>query len=67
MKARYEVRSGRRIALTFEEAGISNIRISKELEQFLAPALLPRTWIMHRLLLAIKEVSQYYKYIIDRN
>ena len=57
MKARYEIRSERRIALTFEEASISNILISKELEQLIAPALLPRTWVMHRLLLAIKEVS----------
>lgn len=56
MKARYEVRSGRRIALTFEEAGIGDIHISKELEQLLAPALLPRTWFNHRLLLGIREV-----------
>jgi len=57
VSARYEVKSGRRIALTFEEVGVSDINISKELEGFLAPAILPRSWLTHRLLLAIKEVS----------
>ena len=56
VKARYEIRSNRRIALSFEEAGIGEVHISKELEQLLAPALLPRTWFTHRLLLAIREV-----------
>jgi hypothetical protein len=55
--ARWEVKSGRRIALTFEEAGVGEVKISKELESFLAPALLPRSWLTHRLLLAIKEFS----------
>lgn len=57
VSARYEIKSKRRIALTFEEAGIRDIEISKELEGFLAPAILPRSWLTHRLLLAIKEFS----------
>lgn len=54
--ARYEVRSARRIALTFEEAGFGNVRISPILEALIAPALLPRGFISHQLLLALKEV-----------
>ena len=56
VSARYEIKSDRRIALTFEEAGVGNVKISKELESFLAPAILPRSWLTHRLLLAVKEV-----------
>lgn len=54
--ARYDVRSARRIALTFEEAGFGNVRISPILEALIAPALLPRGFISHQLLLALKEV-----------
>ena len=56
VSARYEIKSDRRIALTFEEAGVGDVKISKELESFLAPAILPRSWLTHRLLLAVKEV-----------
>ncbi len=55
--ARYDVRSARRIALTFEEAGFGNVRISPILEALIAPALLPRGFLSHQLLLALKEVS----------
>ena len=55
--ARYDVRSARRIALTFEEAGFGNVRISPILEALIAPALLPRGFINHQLLLALKEVA----------
>ena len=35
---------------------MSQLRISDETEAFLAPALLPRTWLTQRLLLALREV-----------
>ena len=60
VSARYEIKSDRRIALTFEEAGVGDVKISKELESFLAPAILPRSWLTHRLLLAVKEVRPAY-------
>lgn len=53
---RYTVRSGKRIALTFEEARVGGIRISDTLESLLAPALLPRGSLQHAVLLAIKQV-----------
>ena len=57
VKADYSVRSPSRIALTFQEAGLENLRISPQVEALLAPALLPRGWVNHRLLLAIREVQ----------
>ena len=57
VKADYSVRSPSRIALTFREAGLGNIRISPQIEALLAPAALPRGWLNHRLLLAIREVQ----------
>jgi hypothetical protein len=54
----YEVRSGKRIALTFEEACVGDIRISEGLEALIAPALLPRSSLNHLLLLAIKQVRR---------
>lgn len=56
VKATYEVRSPQRIQLIFQEAGIGDLRISGGLEGLLAPALLPRTWLQQRLLLALREV-----------
>lgn len=53
----YDVRSGRRIALTFEQAEVGQVKISPLLETLLAPALLPRGYVNQQLLLAIKEVS----------
>lgn len=52
----YEVRSGHTIALNFDAAGVSSVRISPELEGLIAPAILPRTPLQHMLLLAIKQV-----------
>ena len=57
MKASYEVRSSRRIALTFEAAEVSDVQIGPRVESAIAPALLPRSWINHRVLMAIKEVG----------
>ncbi|KAF8065869.1 PAP10 [Scenedesmus sp. PABB004] len=54
-RGRYTVRSGRRIALTFEEAQLGRVRISPALEALLAPALLPRGWLQQQLLLALRE------------
>lgn len=58
----YEVRSGRRIALTFEQANVSGVRISPGLEALLAPAVLPRGYLQQQLLLAIKEVSRQLRH-----
>ena len=53
----YESRSPRRIALKFQEAGVSNVHITSLAETLIAPALLPRGWLQQRILLALKEVS----------
>lgn len=54
----YEASSPRRIALRFQEAGFSDVRITSLTEALIAPAILPRGWIQQQILLAIKEVSQ---------
>ena len=53
VRAEWSVRSKRRIRLAFREAALGDVRISAQLEAALAPAALPRTWLTHRLLLAI--------------
>lgn len=53
----YESRSPRRIALKFQEAGVSDVHITPLTETLIAPALLPRGWVQQRILLALKEVS----------
>lgn len=55
--ASYEVRSPRRIALTFLEAEVGRVQASPLLETLLAPALLPRGWWNQRALLGLKEFS----------
>ncbi|KAK9803260.1 hypothetical protein WJX72_001611 [[Myrmecia] bisecta] len=55
--ADYTVRSPRRVALYFREAGVRDIHITPLAESLLAPALLPRGWLQHRLLLAIQEFA----------
>ena len=57
VRASYEVQSPRRIALRFRSAGVESVEIAPELEAALAPAIFPRTWLNHRILLALKEVS----------
>ena len=57
VRADWTVRSPRRIQLRFREAGVSQLHISDETEALLAPALLPRTWLTQRLLMALQEVS----------
>lgn len=49
--------SRRTLALTFEEARFSELRISDMLETALAPALLPRGGLNHRALLAAREAE----------
>lgn len=56
VQADYALRSASRIKLRFREVGAENLRISELTEALLAPALLPRGWLQHRLLLALKEV-----------
>ena len=57
VEALYDVRSSRRIGLTFQAAGVSEIVISPLLETLLAPALLPRTFLNQQILLFLKEVG----------
>lgn len=57
VEAEYDVRSSRRIGLTFKAAGVSEIVISPLLETILAPALLPRTFLNQQILLFLKEVG----------
>ena len=45
--------------MQFEEAGVRDFRISDQAEAFLAPALLPRSWISHQALLAIREAEVF--------
>jgi hypothetical protein len=49
--------SRRTLALVFEEAKVTELRISDELELVFAPALLPRGAVNHRLLLALREAE----------
>jgi hypothetical protein len=57
VKAGYTVTSPRRIALRFKSAGVSDVDISDLTETFIAPALLGRSWLSHRILLALKELN----------
>jgi len=52
----YEVRSPRRIALTFLEAQVGRVKASPLLETLLAPALLPRGWWNLEALQGLREV-----------
>ncbi|KXZ55274.1 hypothetical protein GPECTOR_3g410 [Gonium pectorale] len=60
--ARYDVRSGKRIALVFEDARLGELRISEAAETLLAPALLPRGSLQHMLLLAIREFQLRFQF-----
>ena len=53
----YEVMSPHRIALTFKQAEVGQLKISQGLETLLAPALLPRGFPNMQLLQGIKDVS----------
>ena len=53
--ADYAKAGARTLALTFQEAKVSEVRISDLAEAVIAPALLPRT--SHQILLAIKELE----------
>ena len=59
VRATYSVRTSRRIQLAFQEAGVRGIHIAPQLETLLAPALLPRTWLNHRALLALREAEVF--------
>jgi hypothetical protein len=53
----YEVMSPHRIALTFRQAEVGQLKISPGLEALLAPAMMPRGFANFQLLQALKEVS----------
>ncbi|CAD7700822.1 unnamed protein product [Ostreobium quekettii] len=57
VSGKFNISSSRRLALQFESAGISDVKISPELEALIAPAMLPRTSVNHQILLALKEFS----------
>ena len=59
VRASYAVRSPRRIMLEFREAGVRDLQITDRAEALLAPALLPRSWISHRALLALREAEVF--------
>ena len=55
--ADYAKCGARTLSLTFQEARVTEVRISDLAEAFIAPALLPRGSINHQILLAIKELE----------
>ena len=57
VQASFEDVGRRRLALTFQEAQVSEISISPLTETLLAPALLPRGSLNHQVLLFIKELE----------
>ena len=57
MQASFKKVDKRRIALTFQEAQVSEISISPLAETLLAPAILPRGSINHQILMFIKELE----------
>jgi hypothetical protein len=50
-------RPSRSLRLTFEEAALSDLRVSDAVEALIAPALLPRGGLNHRILLALRELE----------
>ena len=55
--ADYAKCGARTLSLTFQEARVTEVRISDLAETLIAPALLPRGSINHQILLAIKELE----------
>jgi hypothetical protein len=55
--ADYAKCGARTLSLTFQEARVTEVRISDLAETLIAPALLPRGSISHQILLAIKELE----------
>ena len=55
--AEYAKCGARTLSLTFQEARVTEVRISDLAETLIAPALLPRGSINHQILLAIKELE----------
>jgi hypothetical protein len=52
---RFEARN-ESLTFQFKSAGVSNLRITSELESFITPALLPRAQIQQAILIALQEV-----------
>ena len=58
VRARYEARSGKRLRLQFESAGVGGAQLSGLGEVLLAPAALPgRGWLNQRAVLAVAEAG----------
>ncbi|CAL8470247.1 g9789 [Coccomyxa elongata] len=59
VRAKYDVRSPKRIRLAFIDAGVRGLDVADELEALLAPAILPRSWLNHQVLLALREAEVF--------
>ncbi|GIL91115.1 hypothetical protein Vretimale_9560 [Volvox reticuliferus] len=60
--ARYKVRTGKRIALVFENARLGELHISEATEALIAPALLPRGSLQQMILLALREFQLSFQF-----
>jgi len=56
VRAEFEARN-ESLAFQFKSAGVSNLRITSELESFITPALLPRAQIQQAILIALQEFN----------
>ncbi|BDA44276.1 probable plastid-lipid-associated protein 2, chloroplastic [Coccomyxa sp. Obi] len=59
VRAKYDVRSPKRIRLAFVDAGVRDLNVADELEALIAPAILPRSWLNHQVLLALREAEVF--------
>eukprot|EP00240_Pyramimonas_obovata_P012638 CAMPEP_0118947880 /NCGR_PEP_ID=MMETSP1169-20130426/46820_1 /TAXON_ID=36882 /ORGANISM="Pyramimonas obovata, Strain CCMP722" /LENGTH=257 /DNA_ID=CAMNT_0006894185 /DNA_START=183 /DNA_END=956 /DNA_ORIENTATION=+ len=57
VEASYEIRGPRTIGLAFLEGKVGELRISDFLEQLLAPALLPRTFVQMQILQLLRDLE----------
>ena len=57
VEARFEIRTGRSIAIMFQNAGLSFFRVGDALQNFLAPPLLPRGYVNMVVLMALSQVG----------
>lgn len=57
MDADYTRVGARTLSLVFQEAKVSEVRISDAVEALVAPAILPRGSLNHQVLLAIRELE----------
>lgn len=56
------MRSGKRIALVFENARVGELQISEAVEALITPAFLPRGSLQHMALLALREFQLQFQF-----